>query len=132
MSLNAVQMAVFKHLTDANLGKPLLTPNTSYPTPTDSHYRAMILPANTFTRGLSAGPVTEPYIVQVDVMTKAGVGPTIAAEMAQAVLALFPRLLRLEHGGEVIRFDVAGSVAPAVPGGAWYQVPVSIPCYILR
>jgi hypothetical protein len=132
MSLNAVQQAVFAHVAAAGLAQPVLTPNTNYATPTGEHFRVAVLPANTSTQGLSSGPVREPYIVQVDVMTKAGVGPTIAAQMVQAVLALFPRLLRLEHGGEVIRFDVAGSVAPAVPGGAWYQVPVSIPCYILR
>lgn len=133
MSLSNAQSAVFAYLSaNKPQGLPVYFPNVDATVPAGPHLRAQILSVPKFTRGLSAGPVQEPYIVQIDVMHKPNTGAIKPGETVAAVLAAFPRGLRLTAGGEEVRFDVEGSEAPSIPGSAWYQIPVSIPCYILR
>lgn len=132
MSLNAVQSAVFKRLKAAPPSSlPIAYPNVAGQLPTTDYLRVNILPADTQTVGLQDFDI-ERGIVQIDVMTSVGIGALKAGEYAAAVLALFPRGTTLTEAGEAVKFDVRGSVAPALQDGSWYQVPVSIPYLILR
>lgn len=132
MSLNAVQAAVFKRLkASPPSALPIAYPNIAGQQPTTDYLRVNVLPAQTETVGV-ATLSRERGIVQIDVMTRAGIGAIKAGEYAAAVLALFPRNLTLTEAGEAVRFEREGWAAPALQDGSWYQVPVSIPYSILR
>lgn len=132
MSLNAVQSAVFKRLkASPPSALPIAYPNIAGQQPTTDYLRVNVLPAQTETIGLE-DTALERGIVQIDVMTRAGIGAIKAGEYAAAVLALFPRNLRLTEAGEAVRFEREGWAAQALQDGSWYQVPVSIPYLILR
>lgn len=132
MSLNAVQAAVFKRLkTSPPSALPIAYPNISGQQPTTDYLRVNVLPAATETIGLN-DTARERGIIQIDVMTRAGTGAIKAGDYAAAVLALFPRNLRLNEAGEAVRFEREGWAAAALSDGAWYQVPVTIPYSVLR
>lgn len=132
MSLNAVQVAVFKRLkASPPASLPIAYPNVSGQLPTTDYLRVNILPAQTETIGVTTLS-RERGIVQIDVMTRAGIGATKAGDYAAAVLSLFPRNLALTEAGEAVRFEREGWAAPALQDGTWYMVPISIPYSVLR
>jgi hypothetical protein len=84
--LSAIIAALFDKLHDTAGLPSIYWPNVHSTVPTGSHLRVDILPSETATLGLSSGSQAR-GIVQVSVYTKAGIGITTAAGIADAVLA---------------------------------------------
>lgn len=101
-------------------------PNIQADIPTADHVRIDVLPAPTETLGIS-GPEWQRGIVQITVFVRDGTGAVNADNIADTVIASFPRGTTISSGGISVRFDEKGWKSPGIPGGGWYQVPVTIP-----
>jgi hypothetical protein len=126
MSISKIQKAVFTKLA-ASAGLPqIIYPNISTPTPTGNHIRVFVLPAITEAIGIEKINWAS-GIIQASIYCKDGVGAIVAADIADTVIALFPRGTVMTNGGLSIRVDSLGYAGPAITEGGWYQIPVSIP-----
>ena len=128
MPLPAIINDAFSTLANGLGLPPIVYPNEASPAvPDAAHLRADILPADTESIGLNSWDV-ERGIIQVSVYEKRSAGIVHAHEIAELVLALFPR------GFSAPGFKVhrAGSIGPAVIDGAWLAIPVSIPYQNVR
>lgn len=124
--LSAIIAALFDRLRDTAGLPTIYWPNVHATPPTGSHLRVDILPAETATLGLASGSQAR-GIIQVSVYTKAGIGVTTAAGIADAVLAAMPRGTSVTQSGFLVRIDTVGSVAPPIITEGWHIFPVSIP-----
>ncbi len=124
--LSAIIAALFDKLRDAGGLPTIYWPNVHGTPPTGSHLRVDVLPAETATLGLTTG-VQGRGVIQIAVYTKAGIGITTAAGIADAVLAAMPRNTSITQSGYKIRIDAVGSVAPPIIQDGWHVLPVSIP-----
>lgn len=110
---------------EAAIGLPeVFMPNESG-NPSDNHLSVAILPATTIPVGIST---TDRHggIIQVTVSVRDDTGSINAASIADDVLTLFPRNTKMTQGGDLIRINETGSVAPPIQGNGWYSLPVSI------
>lgn len=124
MTLEVIVNSVMQHLDSGGLSVPVFYDNVALEgddPPNTDHYRAYVLPSSTATLGLFSLS-QEIGIIQVSVFVKKDTGSVIRAQLADDIIALFPRNLQLTG----LRIDRAGSVAPSLLDGAWSIAPVSI------
>lgn len=95
--------------------------NVQAQVPTANHLRPAVLPATTATIGLSELG-QEIGIFQVSVYVRKGEGQLTGIEIAELILADFPRNTELN---EEVRIDKYGSVAPSFFVDDWQVTPVS-------
>lgn len=122
MPLNAIKTALFTHLESLSLGVTIHYPNVASDLPDGEFVIPTVLPATTRSLGLVATN-QELGLLQVSVFVKKGVGEIRSAEIAEAILAGFPRNLDLFE----VRIDEAGSVGASFYDGSWQITPVTIP-----
>jgi hypothetical protein len=124
MSTENIFTAILDRIENA-VGLPeVVMPNISGD-PEGEHLRVAIIPATTSAVAIST---TDRFsgILQVSVVVRDDTGAIRASEIADDVLALFPRNTEMVQGGDLIRIDTTGSVAAPIQGNGWYSLPVSI------
>lgn len=122
MSLKVITNSVFEHLTNVGGLPAIFFSNTNDQPPAGEHIRPKILPNSTRTIG-TADLDQEVGLIQISVYVKKGKGDERAAEIADAILAAFPRNLELTG----LRIDLAGSAAGSFLVDGWQVTPTTIP-----
>ncbi len=126
MTLSLIKDAVYERLESSALTEPLYFPNTNddrkVQPPTVNHLRPFVLPSETRTIGVRTLD-QEVGLIQVSVYIGKGQNDFEGTELAELILALFPRNLDLT----VCRIDQSGSIAPSFFDEGWQVTPVSIP-----
>lgn len=122
MSLSSIKTALLTHLESLGLGIDIHYPNVASDLPDGEFITPTVLPATTRSLGLVATN-QEVGLLQVSVFVKKGVGEIRSAEIAELILAGFPRNLDLSE----VRIDEAGSVGSSFFDGSWQVTPVTIP-----
>lgn len=117
-SLDALNTAV------NGLGYPVAWPNVAF-NPTANHLRVNVLGSRSelYTYGLDRIPAT----LQIDCVVQEGDGANVAAEMADAVQAVFVRGATFTSSGTTVRVDREPYTSSAITSNGWYSLPVSIP-----
>lgn len=122
MSLKIITNSVFEHLTSIGGLPDIFYSNSKSAPPTGEHIRPKILPNNTLSIGVDDLD-QEIGLIQISVYVKKGDGDENSAEIADAILAAFPRNLELTG----LRIDLAGSVASSFLVEGWQVTPTTIP-----
>lgn len=125
-----ILLGAFDTLSGAALGYQIAYPNIEF-TGTKPYLRINVLKANTSPYAVTRGDYHQ-GIIQVDVVVEVGVGMITASQKAEEVLAIFPRLLRINKNTTTIRIDERGSVGPDIQEPDGYFIPVSIPYRVLN
>ena len=120
MALEQIKTSIFNHL-ETLVGLPAIHyPNVDGTLPTGEYIRPDVLPADTDPVGIVTTD-RETGVFQVSIFIPKGQGELDAARVAQTLLDGFPRNLSLTG----VRFDMSGSVGPALFEGKWQMTPVS-------
>ena len=121
MSLNAIENEAFERFANA-VGLPsIIYPNIQKLEQEANHLRVSVLPAPTQSVGISSLD-QELGFIQALVYVKQGQGSIVASDIAEVVLALFPRNLKLT----AFRIDRIGFTSPSFYDNTWLVLPVSI------
>lgn len=121
MSATAISLEVFERFASGGLSLPLYYPATSEDPPSVNHIRVDLLFGKTSPVGIRTGDM-ETGIIQARIYISSDVGSIPTTTAAEAVLALFPRNLKLTS----CRIDTTGSIFASYWDDIWYVVPVSI------
>lgn len=140
--------AIYKAVKAAAGDFPVAYPNSGYPKegqPADiPYYKVDILPASENSLGLSFSSATRQLgIIQVSCYIRDGKGDIPAVEMADQIIAAFPRGTVLEDGGVSVRIEdkayksqgfsaTTSNVGGEKVNGGWFMIPVTIPYIIIN
>jgi hypothetical protein len=136
----AIEAALLKRATDfaAAESLPIALPNVAFTppanTPTAKYLRATFLPADSFATGISLNAHNQHYgLLQIDVFygqggpSGAGGGEIAPGRIASAVIAHFPRGLRLTRDGFRVEVSDVPRRGALIPDAPWVMIPVRIP-----
>lgn len=130
MSIENIFTAILDRIENAAGLPEVVMPNTSGD-PSGEHLRVSIIPATTSPVAISTTDRLS-GIIQISVVVRDDTGAIRASDIADDVLALFPRNTEMVQGGDLIRINTTGSVAAPLQGNGWYSIPVSIPYTLIK
>jgi len=122
MSLTLISQDVFDQLATEPGLPEIAYPNVNRPVIDTTHLRVFVLPADTVTIGLN-DTKQELGLIAIQIFVRDGSGAIGALEIADQILATFPRNLQLAH----LRIDKEGSVKDGMIEDGWYVTSVKIP-----
>lgn len=130
--LKDIHVAVFDRLEAATITgiQGISWPNVTY-NGDKPYLRINILPSPTKALGIRSTDIYEGF-VQIDVVTKDGIGGINAVDIAEEIVALFPRNFHAEQGTSEIGFLEEGYPGPAIQEVDGYFIPVSIPYIVIK
>lgn len=98
-------------------------PNVNYTTTPDNYVRVTVIPAPTFDATIDDG-LYQYGVIQIDCVTRDGIGEIKAAEYSQIVMSAFKRGTIISGGLKVNRPPYASA---GLVGSGKYSIPVTIP-----
>lgn len=113
----------------------IAVPNISFTppvvSPTAKYLRAMILPADTATLGISSSSTNQHYgLLQMDVVFGIGGGEVAPRRIAADIISYFIRGTKIPSNGfsiEVLQTPRLGTTMKDPSAAAWMMLPVRIP-----
>lgn len=127
MSYVLIRALLEQALNAASSGVETAYENVPYSPKVGTPYqRATLLPAQTDNPTMGDGFKRERGVLQILLNYPLKAGPSAAATRAEVLRTAFKRGTTFTSGVVRVVIDSSPSIAPSLPGDAWYVLPVSV------